>query len=327
MTDYFGPMPQSSLNVGKVIKWVQEQTNTFYRSLSLRGTLQSSDFVSGTSGWRISTDGTAEFNEDVDIGGANTTNAQLFIHNTLQHINLLENDGTGYPDHQFIIDVNADLGRLFWRDSSGAPVSTEAIRIAQDGEVDFVTGPVLYPDGAAATPAITFRATGQQDVGIFRQGTDAMGHTVGGTEVARVTGAGLRGIANGAASRNEDVNGATNTSFADLDALTGAAFTGAVSVTVDTGTAALVIVSASILENSSASFSTILGYRVSGATTQAATDNFGARAAGTQLRSSTFVHPNVALNAGSNTFELQARVSGADGRIIHPSITVIPLNV
>lgn len=199
MTGYFDPMPKSSINQAKILKWVQEQANTFYRSLSLRGSMQSSDYVAGVSGWRINTDGTAEFNEDVDIGGAGTTNAQLFIHNTLQHINLLENDGTDYPNHQFIIDVNADLGRFLWRDSSGAPVSTEAVRISQNGQFDFVTGPVLHPDGAAATPSITFRASGQQDVGFFRAGTDEIGVTAGATgEVARFSpdaGHNLQGLA------------------------------------------------------------------------------------------------------------------------------------
>ena len=122
----------------------------------------------------------------------------------------------------------------------------------------------------------------------------------------------------------QDANGFTNTSYADLDALTTVPFSSPVIVTVTTGTVALVIVSAGVIRNLTAPQICHLGFRVSGATTTAASDNYSAGSDGSVTdRTKTLVVP-VTLTAGVNTFELQARVSANTGRIINPALTVIP---
>jgi hypothetical protein len=117
----------------------------------------------------------------------------------------------------------------------------------------------------------------------------------------------------------------TNTGYLDLDALTGGSGSiGAVAVTVDTDTRALVIITAT-LRNQTAASTALLSYRVSGATTTAASDNHMRQGLmDGALPSST--HISVAtLTAGSNTFELQARVTANTGQIGIPQIIVIPL--
>lgn len=117
----------------------------------------------------------------------------------------------------------------------------------------------------------------------------------------------------------------SNTTFNDLDVLGENVFTRGVAVTVDTGTQALVVVSANVLRNTDAN-QTLLSYRVSGATTNAADAQKGARSAASTQDSHTFHILEDGLNPGSNTFELQARVTaGAGGHIIHPALVVVPL--
>lgn len=127
------------------------------------------------------------------------------------------------------------------------------------------------------------------------------------------------------ASLDQDRNGFTNTSFADLDALTTQPFSSPVAVTVTTGTTALIVISAHIIAQNT-SGTCRLGYRVSGASTVAAADSHAAISsdAGSNL-SATFAVVKTGLTAGSNVFELQARTSANSGRIFHPALTVIPL--
>lgn len=124
---------------------------------------------------------------------------------------------------------------------------------------------------------------------------------------------------------DDTVTGFTNTSYADMDALTTDQLNAPVVVTVDTMTAALVIISASrTVMNTSGNM--LISYRVSGASTVASNDNFSiniATAASTAGR--TFVHAKTGLTAGSNTFEMQARVTANNGTIQTPTIAVIPL--
>jgi hypothetical protein len=129
-----------------------------------------------------------------------------------------------------------------------------------------------------------------------------------------------------AAQVDENVAGYTNTSFADLDALSTAAFSAPVSLTVETGTTALVIVSASVHRSNSGGGAAYLAYRVSGATTIAAADSNGARveSAG-PIRSISRTELVTGLTAGSNVFELQARVVSGSAQIVNPSLTVITL--
>lgn len=237
------------------------------------------------------------------------------------------------------------------------------------------SGIAQFADGSASAPSITFSATGQQDVGIFRGGTDEIAFTVGGTEVAtfeatglelnmlgsgaaptiyyaadsttgifwapgstagigfsvsgtertRVTSTGLRGLVYAHDLENQDVNGFTNTSYADLDALTTAAFANPVAVTLTTGTEALVMISVARSQQVT-SGTHFVSYRVSGATTIAANDDFSTRNNDTTVTTKTFQHV-VTLTPGSNTFEMQARTTANSANLSNPSITVIALNV
>lgn len=122
---------------------------------------------------------------------------------------------------------------------------------------------------------------------------------------------------------NQDITGFTNTSYADLDALTTAPFSSPVIVSVLTGTTAQVTISCARVSQTTAG-TLFLGYRISGATTRAADDDFGVRyAAGGAIISSTFTHLATGLTAGTNTFELQAKVTSNSGNLSNPSILVM----
>src|SRR5262245_46067059 len=58
------------------------------------------------------------------------------------------------------------------------------------------SGPVRPTDGSAGTPAYSFRD--DANTGIFRQGNDSIGFSVGGNEVLRLTAAGLVPVGAGA---------------------------------------------------------------------------------------------------------------------------------
>jgi hypothetical protein len=124
---------------------------------------------------------------------------------------------------------------------------------------------------------------------------------------------------------NGDTRTFTNTSFADLDALTGGSGTiAAVSVTVDTSTDALVLIGTSLMDNTGGT--TILGYRVSGATTIAAGDvHHVLTSSTTNNNGANGAFHQASLNAGSNVFELQARVTAGTGQLDDCYLTVIPL--
>lgn len=117
----------------------------------------------------------------------------------------------------------------------------------------------------------------------------------------------------------------TNTSFADLDALTGGSGTiPAHAVTVQTGTRALVGFGASTISNTGGTI--YLSYRVSGDTTIAAADTGkNLRNSDSALIGASYVDLTSALTPGTNTFELQARVSGGTGTLTAPELWVIPL--
>lgn len=187
-----------------------------------------------------------------------------------------------------------------------------------------MNNPVRLADGTVSLPSLTFAATGQQDVGFYRISDDVVGMTIGGVEVARFTANGLRGIE---AHSDEDVGtGAsfTNTTVADLDALTGTPLGSAVAVTVTTGTEAMVTVTGQLANSVGGAF-TILEYRISGATTLAGDADRGAVTTSTTTAThSTTIH-QTGLTAGSNTFELEARVTSGTGSLERARLTVIPL--
>jgi len=136
-----------------------------------------------------------------------------------------------------------------------------------------------------------------------------------------VTAAKLNMATSIAAASNTSDRTFTNTSALDLDALTGGAGTmTAVAVTVTTGTLAIVTLSAIASNTAGVVF---LSYRVSGATTIAASGPIGCRRedAASQEVTSAFAHV-VTLTAGVNVFELQASVTAGTGRLLSPALVV-----
>lgn len=127
---------------------------------------------------------------------------------------------------------------------------------------------------------------------------------------------------------DQDINGFTNTAYADLDATTTVTGT-AVAFSVDTLTTALVILSSPLVINTTAAQSTYVSYRVSGASTIASADNKAIRGGDDSsidgAITTTMVIYEDGLTAGTNVFELQARVTANAGRTINPTMVVIPL--
>lgn len=117
----------------------------------------------------------------------------------------------------------------------------------------------------------------------------------------------------------------TNTTYLDLDALTGGAGTlNPVAVTVVTGTTAKITVCA-VLSNNTIGSITLLAYRISGATTFAADDQRSVRLVAPTVAykgTHTFSMVHGGLTAGTNVFELQARVTANTGEVVHPTLTV-----
>ncbi len=97
-------------------------------------------------------------------------------------------------------------------------------------------------------------------------------------------------------------------------------------VTATTGTSALVIVSAFSVANDTAGNSVRIAFSVSGATTTAADDAQGAShesGGAADLGPSSAVRIPT-LTAGSNTFQMESRVSAGEGTVVRPRILVIP---
>lgn len=122
---------------------------------------------------------------------------------------------------------------------------------------------------------------------------------------------------------NRDINTSqttASTSFTDLTSF-------GPSLTVTTGTRALVIMGCQMFNNATGAFS-IMGLSISGATTVSATDNDSLNlqqsTAGTnQDLSSSFVKL-YSLTAGSNTFTTKYRVTSGTGTFSRRKLIVIP---
>jgi hypothetical protein len=119
----------------------------------------------------------------------------------------------------------------------------------------------------------------------------------------------------------------TTTSTAYTGTLTGASGTTGPSVTVTTGTQAIVCVGGRIGGNTSATASIKMAWSVSGATTLAANDAWAA--GGVQLSTGVVYTSRwylaTGLNPGSNTFAAAYAVSSGTGTYQYRSLHVIPL--
>jgi hypothetical protein len=121
----------------------------------------------------------------------------------------------------------------------------------------------------------------------------------------------------------------TNTGYLDLDALTGGAGSiTAVSVSVATGTSAIVMFAAEAFVNTSGA-QIFVSYRISNATTVAASDNWSgmfqpSAASGTGVTVGR-TRRHTGLTVGTNDFEAQARVTAGTGTIQRIDLAVWPL--
>lgn len=133
-------------------------------------------------------------------------------------------------------------------------------------------------------------------------------------------------LAGSTAASNDDSRTFTNTARLDLDALTGGAGTiGAIAVSLDTGTEAIVIMSAFMAVNTLGATVTI-GYKVSGATTIAGAGSMQHESGAiSDLDELSWMGHEKGLTPGANTFEMQASVSAGTGDLRRPRLAVIPL--
>lgn len=141
--------------------------------------------------------------------------------------------------------------------------------------------------------------------------------------------------ANGLAWRQpqEDVNyddGATlevwsNVAYSPTSAAVGGSFRTLPSVTVTTGTLAKVTVSCQSATNDTTGSQVYIAFKITGATTLDASDALAAN--GTNDANQPFVLIRtrlIGLTAGSNTFQMMAKVGSGTGSIFRPSILVDP---
>jgi len=109
----------------------------------------------------------------------------------------------------------------------------------------------------------------------------------------------------------------TSTSYTNLT-------TAGPAVTLTTGTKALVIITATTV-NSGSTAHTIISYKVSGATTIASSDAVCNDETGALVKRSSSASRLTTLNAGSNTFTMEYKVSAGTGTFSNREIIVIDM--
>ena len=136
------------------------------------------------------------------------------------------------------------------------------------------------------------------------------------------------GLIVGGQAGHSDNRTFTNTSFLDLDALTGGSGSiAAVSFSITTAEAgrALIMLGCQFGNDTLGAIGT-LGVNVTGATTQTANDALSFRyesSAANDICMASYVWP-LTLGSGTTTFELQAKTSAGTQTIDNPRIVVIP---
>ena len=148
---------------------------------------------------------------------------------------------------------------------------------------------------------------------IILDGSDAIGD-LGDALAAKLDSS---GVASATLGTNQTT---TSTSYTDLATV-------GPSVTLTTGTKALVIIS-TYIQNAVSNRDTYASWEVSGASTVAAADSWGmlvwANASGIQISASR-VHLITGLTPGSNTFTMKYRVSAGTGAFSQRHITVLDM--
>ena len=99
---------------------------------------------------------------------------------------------------------------------------------------------------------------------------------------------------------------------------------GGPSITVETGTSALVWISAGVM-NSNTVNQSLMSVAVSGATSIEAVDQISIRLSGDRWQNTANFHVFHDLQPGENTFTAQVRVSAGTGTFMQRRLTVLPL--
>lgn len=147
-------------------------------------------------------------NADVFIGGPGSTDAQLFIDNTLQHINLRETDDPNYPDIVWIHDVNGGMARLIHLDASG-PTFTQLVLYSDDGFLD-INQPAgglmraglrayVYKESVVYTASDTFTKADYDGFAIAKVKVQGAGGGGGGSSAPAAGSASIGGAGGGGA--------------------------------------------------------------------------------------------------------------------------------
>jgi hypothetical protein len=362
---YFGPLPEPELDLGAILRFVQYNLNTFYRAISFSGNLRSTNWDGGanlsdgaidgvdpdaTQGFLIdSQDGSAHFAGGLSVGRFTSTSTVIYIDATggisfaatMEELEAASgqaalvqlSSSTSEADFGAVLDIQSpiyepdsiygailSLGRAALNDSDAIAFNFGAATSGATGGAETWDTFVNVVANSAPVGAGTALRVQHFGTGDIQRWVDS-----GGNTVASVTAAGLLGAVKDADGLNENVAGFTNTSYADLDALTTAAFSRGVTASATTGTTALVVISVNQIVQAT-SGTCLLSYRVSGASTIASDDTRAVRVTTSAARlSSTFVSFHSGLTAGANVFELQARVTANSADLVNPTIAVIPL--
>jgi len=183
-----------------------------------------------------------------------------------------------------------------------------------------ITGPgSIYTTGGAGTLIVGARtnvATSEASLH-FDPTADEIAVNANTIEVSKFTTLGLKGI-EAASDTEPNSRTFTNTSYLDLDALTGGAGSiTAVSASVVSGTRLLIIITAQLGPEA------LVSYRISGDTTVAAEDTWCAYSGSTLITTSrSRIHT---VTAGTNVVEVVARALSGTPTITRADLVVIPL--
>jgi len=243
---------------------------------------------------------------------------------------MLEDGSAARPALEFNNDTNTGIWRPGADRLALVTGGTQRFEINGSTAVES-TLPFRGAVGSTSTP--TYSWTTDTDTGIYHSATDEVGVSAGAVLAASFAASLItlkQPLAYDQMSSGLDTATATytNTSYLDLDGLTGGTPLGAgVITTVTTGTRALVIISGELWDDT-ANAEVFLSFRVSGATTVASADSSslyhrGAGAANDRMGASS-VHV-VTLTAGVNTFELQARATAGTASLRRSRLQVVPL--
>lgn len=151
---FFGPLPKPELDLDQILQWVQNNVQTFHKSVTLSGTLSSVFFdpnTPGSQGWQLEADGDATFLGQFNVG-SNVVGAIQFIRANEAHLSFVEIDAL--TTDVFNIDVAGGVMRHRFLDLDASTVAP-IFNANQDGSVDFFAGQVSAVASITANGLIT----------------------------------------------------------------------------------------------------------------------------------------------------------------------------